>query len=150
MRSWPRRAWAAIAIGAAAVIALSVGSRCALDVQPWNAGLDQYDYLQQLRLHEDGTGDYAFGYAQAVRFEARFRYRVLDEQLELRDFVEIDAEGGEHELDWPPQRIGYELREGRYCFTPPYGGESCYRCALTLGSTPLPGGYHDYYACPTD
>lgn len=138
---------AILALGATVPFALG-DSPCPIDAEPWSAGVDEYDFLQSISFATDGGGDYMYGYAQAVRFEARFRYRVLDgETLELRDFVELDADGREHPLGWPPQHIGYELDRGRYCFQPPYAEERCYACRLTLGSVPMPGSYHDYYAC---
>ena len=147
----PRRVLAlgalAIALGVAPWLA---ASSCPLEAKTWSAGLAEHDFLQSLSLDE-GRGHYVYGYAQAVRFEARFRYRVLDgDTLELRDFAEIDADGRERALDWPPHHIGYELSEGRYCFRSPYGEERCYACRLTLGSMPMPSSHHDYYGCPSD
>ncbi len=155
LRMEPRRvstlvAAAVVALVTAAAWLSSNDGGCAIDAAPYSAGMEEPDFLQKLSLRGDGTGNYAFRCARAPRWEARFRYRVLDEtRLELRDFIEIDDEGNERPLGWAPQRIRYELSEGRYCFNPSDRDESCYGCRLTLGESPLPAA-DAYYACSSE
>lgn len=48
-----------------------------LSARGWSAGRHHYDYTQSYRFCEDGTGEIWFGYAQAMRLEAGFRYRIV-------------------------------------------------------------------------
>lgn len=67
----------------------------------WLAGLHHYDYIQSYRFYPDGTGEVAFGYAQAMRFESKFTYSVTDAE---RLTLEVKRPGELHEVRFRIER----------------------------------------------
>jgi hypothetical protein len=55
----------------------------------WDAGLSDYDYVQEIRFRRNGRGSMGWGGGQAMKFEAEFRYSVpVGNRLDFEFFDE--------------------------------------------------------------
>jgi hypothetical protein len=128
-------------------VTLVARPHCPLETT-WVAGVQHYDYLQRLSLGADGRGQYEFGYAQFLRDDLRFRYRVRpDNRLEIFEMVSHDPY---NETDTPVPgtlRARYTIEVGDYSFEPPYQAPRTYRCRLRLDPHPFGEAWEqDYFS----
>lgn len=111
----------------------------------WNAGLVYHDLLQSLTFRADGTGEFVYGYGQAIREIITFRYHLVDEQHLQFELTPSDGAISSN-------TTAFSLQQGVWTFST---SSLHFDQQLTLHNDPFAAAYesdaleHVYYAPAT-
>lgn len=108
----------------------------------WNAGLEYYDFLHQVKFRPDGTGQMMSGCGQTLHLQVNFRWRILDDNKIEFEFLDTENEVWEiafHPTEMNAKRVvDFELCEGPFGVEEPYVGKRRYHFLLRFSASPFP------------